>query len=682
MQTFFLKNLDCANCANKIEKALQNLDCVREAKISFATNTLKIDCDDLHAVQNAIAQLEPDVKLIEQKEKIRFFTKSFFLLLGLVTLFVASVWLYHYAQLQEFGLYFHILWFGIYCISGRNVFAGALKSFKHKEFFDENVLMLSASIAAFCIGAWEEAVSIMIFFSAGEYLQDLSVKKSKDTINSSTNLEASLAHKIQGDEIIDTPANQLRVGQEIMLYAGEMLPCDSELLDQRASFNCAAISGESLPRDFEKDSCVLAGSIALNATRLRVFRVFEKSQMAKITELITNASMQKSKTENFITTFARYYTPIVFFVAICIALIPPLCFGLEFDDWIYRALVVLMVSCPCALVVSVPIGYFGGLAAASKNGALLKGSNYLEALSKVSLIAFDKTGTLTKGLLKVVDVYPANGHSKNDVLLYALCAHNLSNHPIAQSIKSAYNDLGHIHNLSEYEEFSGLGVRAICHEREIIAGNDKILHKFDIAHDSCDIQGSLIHISVDRKHIGYIILADELKSDAIEVVTALKNLHIESVMLSGDGAYPCGIVANKLGCRYYHSLLPEEKTEILRELKTTTKGKVAFVGDGINDAPTLALADVGVAMGSGSDISSQNADMILLNDSLKTLLHTIKIAKKTKIIIYQNIIFALVVKGAFIMLGLFGVASIWEAVFGDVGVALLALANAMRCLRL
>lgn len=662
---------------------MQNLDCVREAKISFATNTLKIDCDDLHAVQNAIAQLEPDVKLVEQKEKIRFFTKSFFLLLGLVTLFVISVWIYHYyAQSQEFGLYFHILWFGIYCISGRNVFVGALKSFKNKEFFDENVLMLSASIAAFCIDAWEEAVSIMIFFSAGEYLQNLSVKKSKDTINSSTDFEVSLAHKIQDDKIIDTPANQLRVGQDIMLYTGEMLPCDSELLDERASFNCAAINGESLPRDFEKDSCVLAGSIALNATRLRVFRVFEKSQMAKITELITNASMQKSNTENFITTFARYYTPIIFFAAICIALIPPLFFGLEFDDWIYRALVVLMVSCPCALVISVPIGYFGGLAAASKSGALLKGSNYLEALSKVSLVAFDKTGTLTKGILKVVDVYPANGYNKNDVLFYALCAHNLSNHPIAQSIKSAYNGLAHTHNLSEYEEFSGLGVRAVCDDREIIAGNDKILHKFDIAHDSYDIQGSLIHISVDRKHIGYIILADELKSDAIEVVTALKNLHIESVMLSGDGAYPCGIVANKLGCRYYHSLLPEEKTEILRELKTTTKGKVAFVGDGINDAPTLALADVGIAMGSGSDISSQNADMILLNDSLKTLLHTIKIAKKTKIIIYQNIIFALVVKGAFIILGLFGVASIWEAVFGDVGVALLALANAMRCLKL
>ncbi|WP_066389293.1 heavy metal translocating P-type ATPase [Helicobacter himalayensis] len=686
MQTFFIKNLDCASCAAKIEKELKNAPGVREVKLSFALNTLQIDCDDIESIKALIARLEPDVTLSAKKEKTYFFNKQFFLLLVLVTLFLVSLWVFHYIEgAQNYEIFFRIFWVGIYLISGRNVFFGTLRSFKKKEFFDENVLMLSASIAAFCIGEWEEAVSIMLFFSAGEYLQDVSVKKSKDTINAATLDQTTIAHKIDGEQTIDIDPKELKVGDEIVLYAGEMLPCDSTLLESSASFNCAAISGESLPCDFSKDSEVLSGSIALgSAIRLRILRPFEKSQIAKITELITNASSQKSYTENFITTFARYYTPIVLALAVLIAIIPPLVFEKSFEECIHRALVVLMVSCPCALVVSVPIGYFGGLSAASKNGALLKGSNYLEALSKLSLIAFDKTGTLTKGVFKVIDIIPAQGYSKNDVLHYALCAHNLSNHPIAQSIKSVYEELSHTHHMSEYEELSGLGVRAVCDSHEIIAGNDKILHKFNILHNTCHVEGSVIHISVDKNYLGYILIADELKNDAIEALCELKNMGIECVMLSGDGEYPCEMAARKLGCEYYHSLLPQDKSRIFSELKARaqSKGKVAFVGDGINDAPTLALADVGIAMGGGSDISHQNADVILLNDSLNTLLKSIKIAKKTKIIIYQNIIFALALKGVFIVLGLFGLANIWEAVFADVGVALIALANAMRCLRL
>lgn len=796
MQTFFIKNLDCASCASKIEQKIRKAKGVRAAHISFATNTLSIDCDDMQSIKALIKSIEPEVEISKKSQTSTFLTPQLFVLLGLIVLFLVSLGIQHWWLQGEithdsFGasmlIGIKILWIAIYLVSGRNVIKGAVRSFKNKEFFDENVLMLIASIAAFCIGEWEEAVSIMLFFATGEYLQEISVKKSKEAISDSTNLVPTIAHLLTrhsdlsdkngnlhsgfrssvssklpeslldnqpssqtlkcqetspardlqanlessidsksyemtesrftqshisldskadseskqhlaiteskknleshvdssfvGD-VVDIDPKDLAVGDTIVLYAGEMLPCDATLLETNGSFNTAAISGESLPIESKMGDEILSGSIALNkAVKLRILRPFEKSQIAQIADLIANATMQKSPTENFITTFARYYTPVVLVFAMLLAIIPPLFFSQSFEDWIYRALVVLMVSCPCALVVSVPIGYFGGLAAASKRGALIKGSNYLEALSKLSTIAFDKTGTLTKGVFEVIDVIPSEGFNKKEVLVAALCAQNLSNHPIAQSIKKTYQKLAHNHTISEYEELSGLGVRAVCDSHEIIAGNDKILHAFNIAHDTCYVQGSVVHIVRDKQYLGYILIADVLKNEAIDVIATLKNLHIDSIILSGDGEYPCKVVADKLGCAYYHSLLPQDKAQIFASIKTESNGKVAFVGDGINDAPTLALADVGVAMGSGSDISHKSADVIIANNSLQTLVSVIRIAKKTKSIIYQNITFALGIKGVFIVLGLFGLAGIWEAVFADVGVALLALANAMRCMR-
>ena len=771
MQTFQIKNLDCASCADKLERKLRESSGVREVQISFATNTLRIDCDDISAVRELIGSLEPKVQLTQKIQKISFFTPQLFGLLGLIALFLVSIGLWHWSGMSSrvdsmsydvVGI--KLLWIGIYLVSGRNVFRGALRSFKNKEFFDENVLMLTASIAAFGLGAWEEAVSIMLFFATGEYLQEVSVRRSKEVISEGANLVPSVAHLLtghsalseksgnlhsdfqsltsskllqssldnplfssqilecQGDkasaesnpslessvidsktiteskgdlesnpttqkperesQITDIDPKDLREGDIIVLYPGEMLPCDSVLLEESASFNTAAISGESLPIESKKGEEILSGSIALGkALKFQVLRPFEKSQIAQIAELIASATLRKSPTENFITTFARYYTPLVFAFALALALIPPLVFAQSFEEWAYRALVVLMVSCPCALVVSVPIGYFGGLAAASKRGALIKGSNYLEALSKLSTIAFDKTGTLTKGMFEVIDICPSDGFSKDEVLANALCAQNLSNHPIAQSIRQAYQNLSHKHHISEYEELSGLGVRAVCNDHEILAGNDKILHTFDIAHDTCYVKGSVVHIVRDKQYMGYILIADVLKSEASAVVGELRRMGVEPIILSGDGEYPCKVVADKLGCAYQHSLLPQDKARVFSEIKARSSAKVAFVGDGINDAPTLALADVGVAMGSGSDISAQSADVIITNNSLQTLLNTIQIAKKTKTIIYQNIALALGIKGVFIVLGLFGLASIWEAIFGDVGVALLALANAMRCSR-
>lgn len=743
MQTFQIKNLDCASCADKLERKLRESSGVREVQISFATNTLRIDCDDISAVRELIGSLEPKVQLTQKIQKISFFTPQLFGLLGLIALFLVSIGLWHWSGMSSrvdsmsydvVGI--KLLWIGIYLISGRNVFRGALRSFRHREFFDENVLMLVASMAAFGLGAWEEAVSIMLFFATGEYLQEVSVRRSKEAISEGANLVPSVAHRLekhssfddlnlgavttldpasmpvknfastaitssttlsgaktiesiqdranlaQDLDLADIDPRDLREGDIIVLYPGEMLPCDSVLLEESASFNTAAISGESLPIESKKGEEILSGSIALGkALKFQVLRPFEKSQIAQIAELIASATLRKSPTENFITTFARYYTPLVFAFALALALIPPLVFAQSFEEWAYRALVVLMVSCPCALVVSVPIGYFGGLAAASKRGALIKGSNYLEALSKLSTIAFDKTGTLTKGMFEVIDICPSDGFSKDEVLANALCAQNLSNHPIAQSIRQAYQNLSHKHHISEYEELSGLGVRAVCNDHEILAGNDKILHTFDIAHDTCYVKGSVVHIVRDKQYMGYILIADVLKSEASAVVGELRRMGVEPIILSGDGEYPCKVVADKLGCAYQHSLLPQDKARVFSEIKARSSAKVAFVGDGINDAPTLALADVGVAMGSGSDISAQSADVIITNNSLQALLNTIQIAKKTKTIIYQNIALALGIKGVFIVLGLFGLASIWEAIFGDVGVALLALANAMRCSR-
>lgn len=691
MQQFHLDNLDCPNCAAKLESTLRKSQGIAHAQINFATSTLLTDCANIQKLQDIIAQVEPQVRISRQEDrqpKRKIWTKELALLLGLIIIFLSSLALEYLLQTRAESLSsaLSLLHIALYVIAGKEVFKRAYANAKRKEFFDENVLMIVASIAAFIIGASEEAVGIMLFFSVGEYLQNASLRKGMDSINALANLTPPQAHKIHNGKTIDIAAKDLVVGDEIIVLAGEVVPVDCVLLDEIASFDTSAISGESLPLTITQNTQILAGSITLSSpATMRAIRPYATSQIAKITELIENATAKKAKTESFITSFARYYTPIVFFAALCIALVPPLFasggYSANLYDWVYRAIVVLMVSCPCALVISVPLGYFGGIVASSKVGVLLKGSSYLEALSQLSMLGFDKTGTLTEGSFKVVDIVPENGVSKERILSFAACAQDLSTHPIAQSIKQAYMDLAHAHHISEFEEFSGLGVRAVCDHREIIAGNDKILHKFSIPHNHCDIDGTIVHISVDKDYLGYIIIADTLKVESKRVIDELKQLHITPIMLSGDGEYPCKIVGEQLGIAYHSQLLPQDKAAYFEKLKAEQKGKVGFVGDGINDAPTLALADVGIAMGGGSDLSRQKADMIVLNNSLDSLLQAIKIAKKTKIIIYENIIMALGIKGLFIILGILGVASIWEAVFGDVGVALLALANAMRTMK-
>lgn len=736
MQQYRLENLDCANCASKLQRALESCEGVEQVSVDFAQERLSIKCDDIQKAQKLITTLEPDVRIVPlsgtqsqqkqagQHQRSSIFTRELFVLLGLIVAFLLSLVIESLLPATDLALdskaessahvwllAVHII---IYLIAAREVFKRAVASARQREFFDENVLMLVASIAAFLIGASEEAVGIMLFFSAGEYLQNISVRRGRESLNALASFTPALAHKLQDSSIdsaaldsashVDIPASQILPGDLLLVFAGESVPVDCELCDEIASFDTSALSGESLPVSVQMGEEILAGSIALDrAIRVRARRPYEQSQIAKITNLIQSATTKKAHTENFITSFARHYTPVVFAIALFIAFVPPMFaaggFSANLYEWVYRALVVLMVSCPCALVISVPLGYFGGIVASSRAHILVKGSNYLEALSQLDTIAFDKTGTLTKGIFKVTQIVPEPGVSEKELLGFAACAQNLSTHPIAQSIKNAYQNLAHTHHISEFEEFSGLGVRAVCDRKEIIAGNDKILHKFAIPHGTCDIQGTIVHISVDKRYLGYLIIADELKPEAPGVIEWLKRSQITPIMLSGDGEYPCKLVGKKLGIAYQSQLLPQDKAQYFAALKATnlpnhnkkdrdaesssnTKArKVGFVGDGLNDAPTLALADVGIAFASGSDLSCQHADVIILNNSLESLQRAIIIAKKTKRIIYENIALALGIKAVFIVLGIVGVASIWEAVFGDVGVALLALANAMRTMR-
>lgn len=680
MQKYYIQNLDCADCANKIESELSKLSYVKEARISFATSILYIDTNDFEKVKEFLKKIEPKISFTQEEAKDEDI--SFIPTISNIIVFFIGIFILHFTDIKILLIIAYILLVGVYLYSGKDVFLGAINSFRKKEFFDENILMLSATIAAFCIGAYQEAVSVMLFFATGEFLQSVALSRSKKSIKALLDVAPNIAYIKKDNEIIGIKPQNLKINDVLVVKPGEKVPTDGIVIKGESNIDQKALTGESIPLSIKVNDKILGGSVNLNGVlEIRVEKLYEESSVAKIIELVQEASNNKSKTEKFITTFARYYTPVVFLFAICVAILPPLLGYGVYSDWIYRGLVVLMVSCPCALVISIPLGYFGGIGAASKNGILIKGANNLEVLSQVKNVAFDKTGTLTKGVFNVTEVVPENGFSPEDVLRYANCSQSLSNHPIAKSIKDAYNDFNHTHHIEEYEEISGQGVKTKCNSNLIIAGNDKILHKFNIPHNKCDIDGTVVHIAKNNEYLGYIIISDEIKDDAIEGIKELRNEGIENIyILSGDNAYATKKVANILDCKYYANLLPEEKLEKLKAIQQDSK-KTVFVGDGINDAPTLASADVGISMGFASDVSKESADIIITNNSILSVVKLFKIAKKTKTIIWQNIIFALGVKGIFIILGLFGLASLWEAVFGDVGVALIALANAMRTMR-
>jgi Cd2+/Zn2+-exporting ATPase len=478
----------------------------------------------------------------------------------------------------------------------------------------------------------------------------------------------------------------IKVGDTIIVKAGEKIPLDGEVIEGNSFIDTSALTGESVPRKVREKDIVLSGMINQSGVlTIRVAKLFSESSVSKILELVENASSKKAETEKFITTFAKYYTPIVVFGALLLAVVPPLLIpGATYSDWIYRALVVLVISCPCALVISIPLGYFGGIGNASRKGILVKGSNFLDALTQVKTVVFDKTGTLTKGEFKVSEIVTSNGFSKEEILEYAAYAETSSNHPVAKSISAAFGNNIDNTRIKQVEEISGHGIKAVIDGKTVLAGNDKLLHKENIDHPVCNVEGTVVHVAIKSNYAGYIIISDTLKDDAIEAIEKLKAKNIKTVMLTGDNKFAALAIAKKLKIdTYFSELLPEDKVKHIERLILENKGgKVAFVGDGINDAPVLARADVGIAMGAlGSDAAIETADIVLMTDSPVKVAIAIDVAKRTRNIVWQNIFFAMGVKMFFIVLGVFGIATMWEAVFGDMGVALIAVFNAIRILK-
>jgi len=575
-----------------------------------------------------------------------------------------------------------------YLILGGEVVLQAIKNIFKGQVFDENFLMSIATIGAFAIGDYAEGVAVMLFYQVGEYFQDAAVRKSKKSITSLMDIRPDYANLKQGSNIKSVSPDIIKIGDTIVVKPGEKIPLDGTILNGESMVDTSALTGESVPRTVKQGESVLAGCINQSGVlTIEVTKEFGESTVAKIIDLVENAGSKKAPSENFITTFSRYYTPVVVILALLLAIIPPLFMNGSWSEWINRGLIFLVISCPCALVISIPLGFFGGIGAASRRGILVKGSNYLEALNKIDTIVFDKTGTLTKGIFVVKVIKPFGNITETDLLSLAAKAEAFSNHPIALSILKASGNTVSKESIQDYEEISGHGIRVKSDGQEILAGNDKLMKLNKISFEESTEIGTKIYVAVDNVFTGSIVISDEIKPDSREAITNLKAKGIrKTVMLTGDNAQIAEAIAKELNIDEVHSqLLPDQKVEQLELLdkQKLPKGKLAFIGDGINDAPVLARADIGIAMGGlGSDAAIEAADVVLMTDEPSKLVSAIDIAQITKRIVLQNIAFALGVKGIFLILGAFGIASMWEAVFADVGVSLIAIINAMRILKI
>lgn len=583
---------------------------------------------------------------------------------------------------------YHFAAFGFsYLILGGEVVWQALKNITRGQIFDENFLMSVATIGAFAIGDFAEGVAVMLFYQVGEYFQDAAVQKSKKSITSLMDIRPDYANLKRGNNTEKVAPDTVKIGDIILIRPGEKVPLDGSVLDGESMLDTSALTGESVPRSVKAGEAVLAGCINQSGVlTVEVTREFGESTVAKIIDLVENASSKKAPSENFITTFSRYYTPVVVGLALLLAVIPPLFLGGIWAEWINRGLIFLVISCPCALVISIPLGFFGGIGAASKRGILVKGSNYLEALNSLDTVVFDKTGTLTKGVFAVRGLHPAGEITKEQLLEYAAKAESFSNHPIARSIMTAYGSEIDKDTLREYEEISGHGIRVTSDGSVILAGNDKLMKRENIAFQQNDEMGTKVYVAVNGNFAGAIVIADEIKADSRTAIARLKEAGVRrTVMLTGDNLQIAEAIAKELNLDEVHAqLLPNQKVEQVEMLNKNkpAKGKLAFVGDGINDAPVLARADIGIAMGGlGSDAAIEAADVVLMTDEPSKLVEAIAIARKTKRIVWQNIAFALGVKGIILLFGAFGIATMWEAVFADVGVSLIAILNAMRVLQ-
>ena len=700
MKKYQLKNIDCASCAAKIEDGLSKMEGVKSCSVNFANSTLQIDAPDIEEVKKKIKEIEPEVIVEEMQnekpaESINIFEENKKELIKIFfTILLLSVGLIFEKEIHNtpYRIAEYLVFISAYLISGWGVLKGAVRSITKGKVFNEHFLMTIATVGALLIDAMPEAVTVMLFYVVGELFQDIAVNRSRKSIKALLEIKPEYANLKSNGDVKRVSPESVKVGELILVKAGEKIPLDGEITAGNSFVDTSALTGESIPRKVKGKDIVLAGMVNQSGLlTIKVSKLFSESSISRILELVENAASKKAETEKFITTFAKYYTPVVVFGALMIAVIPPLFFtGQTFTDWIYRALVVLVISCPCALVISIPLGYFGGIGGASRKGILVKGSNYLDALAKVKTVVFDKTGTLTKGEFQVAEVVVKNGFDKKELMRFAAYAESHSNHPIAKSVLEAFTKSFPSESItdnfvSNLQEISGKGIKASINGQKIIVGNDKLLHTENIQHDKCDIEGTVIHIAVNSIYAGYIIISDTLKDGAQETISLLKKKNINSVMLTGDNKAAAEFFAKRLGIdKFYYELLPEDKVNHIEQIiQSTAKGnKVAFVGDGINDAPVLARADVGIAMGAlGSDAAVETADVVLMTDSPLQVVTAIDVAKKTRKIVWQNIFFALGVKMFFIILGAFGIATMWEAVFGDMGVAVLAILNAMRVMK-
>ncbi len=694
-----LEGLGCANCAAKIETEVKNLEGVKFASVDFVSKKLTLETDDSISISKLSEKIEGIVKKIEPDVKVTFEGNTFKsktkendndedednhkkeiakLVIGGAIFAVGMI--FHFQDWLELTIFLIS-----YIIVGGSVVLRAIKGITRGQVFSEHFLMSIATIGAFFVGEYPEGVAVMMFYLVGELFQDMAVDHSRKSISSLMDIRPDYANLKVGNELKKVSPEDVSIGDIIVVKPGEKIPLDGKVIEGISMVDTSALTGESVPRELEPGKDALSGFINKNGVlTVEVTKDYSESTVSKILDLVQNASSRKAPTEQFITKFARYYTPVVVFSALALAVIPPLVIpGATFSEWIYRALVFLVVSCPCALVISIPLGFFGGIGGASKRGILIKGSNYLEALNNVEIVIFDKTGTLTKGVFKVTETNPQNDYTEEELIEYAAYAESYSNHPIALSIMSAYNTEIDKNRIENYQEIAGHGIKVNVNGKEVLAGNTRLMVSENIKYNDVETLGTVVHVAINNKYAGNIVISDEVKEDSAHAIKELKSLGIKkTVMLTGDLKTVGDKIGKQLGLdEVYSELLPADKVDKLELLdsKKSPKGKLVFVGDGINDAPVLARADIGMAMGGlGSDAAIEAADIVIMTDEPSKIASAIKIAKRTRSIVFQNIVFALGVKAIFLVLGASGVASMWEAVFADMGVAIIAILNAMR----
>ena len=737
-----LNGLDCANCANKIETKVNKINGVKEATVNFSTTLLIAEIKEeslkgeiINEIKSIVKKLEPDVKVEEklnntviknttseckdsccstsfengevkkctEKTKINknethnhthsnglsennagvieYIKENIMLIIGTLIYLVA---LAYNGNNNSVSI---ILFIASYLVIGGEVILTALKNITNGEIFDENFLMSIATIGAFFIGEYPEAVAVMLFYQIGEVFQGYAVNKSRKSISSLMNIRADYANVLRSNNEVKVSPEDVSLNEVILIKPGERVPLDGVVLSGESFLDTSALTGESVPREIKAGDEILSGEINNSGVlKVRVTKEYGESTVARILELVENASNKKAPTEKFITKFSKIYTPIVVLVAVLVAIIPPIFIkGAVFSEWLYKALSLLVVSCPCALVVSIPLGFFSGIGAASKKGVLVKGGNYLEALKESEIIVFDKTGTLTKGVFKVTSINAKN-ISKDELLEITALGEANSNHPIAVSIAEAYGKKINKNEIESYKEVACHGVEAIIRGKNVLLGNSKLMIKNNIFYDKVNTIGTIVHIAINSEYKGNIIISDEIKENVKEAIVELKNAGIKkTVMLTGDSKEVAEKVANDIGIdEVYSELLPSDKVNKLEEVlnKKVGNGKVLFVGDGINDAPVLARADIGIAMGGvGSDAAIEAADVVLMKDKIESISDAIRISRKTNKILWQNIIFSLFIKVVVMILVVAGLTNMWAAVFADVGVTLLAVLNSMRIIR-